>query len=60
MKDELVDKIKDVVRESRQDFKRLHGQKRALRSALYDIRDLNIHNKEIEEIIRKTLVLTFG
>lgn len=54
------EQIETIMSESGRELDRLHGQKRHLRIALLDIRKLNIHNQEIEEIIRRTLVLTFG
>ncbi len=66
MRDELAVKINRVIEVSKNDHRRLQGQKRKLREALYKIRKLNKVSidyamaDEVEEIIRAVLVLTFG
>ncbi len=60
------EQIEDIMRESGKELDRLHGQKMVLRKALRDIENVLIPSinyqacDEISEIIRKTLVLTFG
>jgi len=57
-------KIEEILDKADRDYVRLHGQKLRLRKALYEIRKINVNSSvedlDIEEVIRKTLVLTFG